>query len=48
MLRSWALGPIFPLFFRFSFSFLDRYVPIGSHDPAFLPGTLLFPHFGRP
>ena len=43
MLRSRALGPIFLLFFRLSFPFPDRYVLIGSHDPAFLPGNLLFP-----
>ena len=46
MLRSWALGPIFLLFFRLSLYFPDRYVLIGSPDPAFLPGTLLFPYFG--
>ena len=43
MLRSWALGPIFLLFFRLSFYFPNRYVLIGSPDPAFLPGTPLFP-----
>ena len=46
MLRSWALGPIFLLFSDLSFlffSFLNHYVLIGSHDLAFLPGSLLFP-----
>ena len=47
LLRSWALGPNFLLFFCLSFCFPDRYVLIGSPDPAFLPGTPLFPRFGR-
>ena len=33
------------IFLPFSF-FPNQYVLIGSPDPAFLPGTLLFPHFG--
>ena len=43
VLCSWALGPIFLLFFRPFLSFPHCCVLIGSHDPAFLPGTLLFP-----
>ena len=38
--------PSFYFFFRLSFSFPDCYVLIGSPDPAFLPGTSLFPCFG--
>ena len=48
VLRSWALGPIFFFIFLPSFCFPDRYVLIGSPDPAFLLGTLLFPCFGCP
>ena len=44
ILGTW---PHFSFIFHLSFSFLDRYVLIGSPDPAFLSGTPLFPCFGR-
>ena len=40
--------PYFSFIFHLFLSPFDCYILIGSHDPAFLPGTPLFPCFGRP
>ena len=43
-----GIWPTFSSFFPSFFPFLDCCVLIGSHDLAFLSGTLLFPCFGHP